>query len=98
MDSVMYIHKSMSKLDKENAGGSLAEKTPQTCYLLKDILYVPHYTRDIFVGPGHQEFNGMLRNKNLFNRPVETSREELLAAGARSVVKMLFSRVSHPKK
>ena len=84
--------------EKMEVLNSMAETTSQTCYLLGGILYVPHYVRDTFVGPGHQEFNGILRNRNLFNRPVEKNKYALLSAGASPVVKMLFSRMLHPKK
>jgi len=63
----------------------------QECFVLDGILWVPHYKREgVFVGPGHHEFDAMPVNPRY--RPVERSREQLVAAGAVTTYEALWRR------
>ena len=59
-----------------------------TCYKLGDILFVPHYKRHVFVGPGHQEFDKI----PVPNRLIESSEIGLISLGAIKVQESLWKR------
>jgi hypothetical protein len=65
-------------------------------YILRGITYVPHYTKDCFVGPNYSAFEGIHdRNGNriFFTSPHrEYSAHQLEKAGATKVVESLWSR------
>jgi hypothetical protein len=58
---------------------------PYKAYLINGITYVPHYSKALYVGPGHDQF-------------LKTyTEDELVAAGAEPVREMLWYRNNTPQ-
>lgn len=69
----------------------LAEREPQTCYILKNITYLPHYTMpDYFVAPG-MKLDGM-KYDDLVNHLY--TKEDLISMGAMAFMLPLWPRTS----
>lgn len=69
----------------------IAEREPQTCFILGKITYLPHYTMpDYFVAPG-MDLEGM-KYDDLVNYLY--TKEDLIAMKAMAVMLPLWSRTS----
>lgn len=58
-----------------------ASRYPTYCYIVNDIVFVPHYTRKVFVGPGYSNTNQQTYTA-----------EQLVARGGRLIVQQLWKR------
>ena len=65
---------------KSNSAATLA---PRLTYRLGNIIFLPHYTKNVFVAPGYPRHG---------ERELEFTAKELEAAGARPVEMFLLTR------
>lgn len=56
-------------------------KEPTHCYKVGDMVFVPHYTRKVYVGPGY-----------FWEHSKAWTADELVARGATTTVEFLWSR------
>ena len=64
---------------------NIEQTYPHDVYVLDDIMFLPHYTKNVFVAPGHD-----LTHKSY-------TEDELVAMGAQKKQEMLWQRVRNRK-
>ena len=65
---------------------SMMEKDLVSCFRLHDVLYVPHYSEQGFVGPGYGQ-----------KHFIQYTADALAAAGAQREVCLLWNRPQHKR-
>jgi hypothetical protein len=66
-------------------------RTYQKVYLLKGVTYVPHYVKDVFVGPGWSHKTGS--GDSITYHPNIYTEQHLIAAGAQQSEMFLWERL-----
>jgi hypothetical protein len=78
---------------------TVAETNQYVTYKLNGITYVPHYTKDCYVGPNYSAYEGIQDNEGnrmyFTDRSREYSAYDLEKAGAKKVVELLWTRGKH---
>lgn len=78
---------------------ALADTRQYVTYVYKGITYVPHYNRSFYVGPGYTIHSGYYDRDGVRIYTADPSKEftaeELINAGAKRVVRLLWTRAGH---